>query len=494
MGKTLSKPGPRVNRPSGRLLLTGPRTRGTSESVAYLLTFDIGTSSVKAGLFERDGGRAHWLHREALATGDPPDIWVTEQWVRAVQATMDRCPEAGRIDAIVLSGNGPTVIPVAEDGTAICDALLWLDTRETRVADQPSFFLPKVEWVRRERPDVYDRTWQFMTCPEYLAFLMGAASHSTSPSAEFDRSVWDDDGLRAYAVDPARMPPLVRPGEPVGETSGASGDLFGVPRGVPIIAGGPDFLMSLLGTATVEPGLTCDRAGTSEGINHCREEPSSSREVRCLPHVVPGLWNVAGVLSSTGRIFEWFRRVSRQQSVGYERMLAEIEAAGFEEEPFFFPSMHRGAAWEFSKGMFVGLRSDHATAEMGRGVVHSIGYAVRQSIESLRAAGCEVSELRACGGQAKNAVWNQMKADITGVPVTTPEVLDAELVGNVCCGLAGLGDFGAPREAAGEVVRFTHRHEPQPSRHAQFSDGYETYLRTYDRFLQALHPDGDSGL
>jgi len=462
--------------------------------VAYLLTFDIGTSSVKAGLFERDDARAVWLHREPLATGDPPDIWVTEQWVRAVQATMDRCPDVESIDAIVLSGNGPTVIPVAEDGTAICDALLWLDTRETRIAEQPSFFLPKIDWVRRERPEVYERTWQFMTCPEYLAFLMGAESHSTSPSEAFDRYVWDDDGLRAYAVDPARVPPLVRPGDRVGETRGRCVDLFAIPRGTPVIAGGPDFLMSLLGTATVEPGATCDRAGTSEGINHCSGEPSSSGEARCLPHVVPGLWNIAGVLSSTGRIFEWFRRVSRQRSVGYERMLAEIEAAGFEEEPLFFPSMHRGAAWEFSRGMFVGLRSDHATAEMGRGVVHSIGYAVRQSIESLRAAGCEVGELRACGGQAKNAVWNQMKADITGVPVTTPDVLDAELVGDVCCALSGLGDFAVPWEAAGKVVRFTHRYEPQPSRHAEFSDGYENYLRTYDRFLAALHPDGEAGL
>lgn len=462
--------------------------------MAYLLTFDIGTSSVKAGLFDRDGAHAVWLHREPLATGDPPDIWVTEQWVRAVRATMDRCPEVDAIDAIVLSGNGPTVVPVAEDGTAVCDALLWLDTRETSIGGQPSFFLPKVEWVRRERPEVYERTWQFMTCPEYLAFLMGAASHSTSPSEAFDRYVWDEHGVRAYAVDPARMPPLARPGETVGETSGRCTELFGLPRATPVVAGGPDFLMSLLGTATVEPGATCDRAGTSEGINHCREEASSSAEVRCLPHVVPGLWNVAGVLSSTGRIFEWFRRISRQRSVGYERMLAEIEAAGFEAEPFFFPSMHRGAAWEFSKGMFVGLRSDHATAELGRGVVHSIGYAVRQSIESLSAAGCEVRELRACGGQAKNAVWNQMKADITGVPVTTPEVLDAELVGNASCGLAGLGDYPTPWDAARSVVRFSCRYEPQPSRHAEFSEGYETYLRTYDRFLAALHPEGETGL
>ncbi|MFW6292790.1 MAG: xylulokinase, partial [Spirochaetota bacterium] len=324
---------------------------------------------------------------------------------------------------------------------------------------------------------------------EYLAFLLTGVPHSTSPSEHFDPYVWDEPGMRAYEIDADRLPPLARPGDQIGVTGARAVELFGLPAGVPVFAGGPDFLLSLLGTATIAPGRTCDRAGTSEGINHCCSQPTSSADVRCLPHVVPGLWNVAGVLSSTGRIFEWFRRISRQRAVGYERMLAEIEAAGFEEEPLFFPSMHRGAAWEFSRGMFVGLRSDHATAEMGRGVVHSIGYAVRASIESLRAAGCDVTELRACGGQAKNPIWNQMKADITGLPLSCPEVLDAELLGNCACALAGLGEFTSASEAAEEVVRFTSRYEPDSERHEQFSGGYSTYLSTYERFLAALHPE-----
>ncbi|MFW5688594.1 MAG: xylulokinase [Spirochaetota bacterium] len=459
---------------------------------ATILTFDIGTSSVKAGLFDRETGNARWLHREPLASGDPPDIWVTEQWVRAIQATMDQCPDPEGVAAVALSGNGPTVIPVAPDGTPLDDALLWLDRRELRVPGQPSFFLPKIDWFRREHPAVYEHTWQFMTCPEYLSFLMGAVPHSTSPSEAFDRFVWDNEGVARYGIDASLLPPLVRPGARVGAAGARARELFGLPVGTPVFAAGPDFLMSLLGTATVAPGTTCDRAGTSEGINHCCAGPTDSAEVRCLPHVVPGLWNVAGVLSSTGRIFEWFRRISRQRSVGYERMLAEIEAVGFEEEPFFFPSTHRGAAWEFSRGMFVGLRSDHATAEMGRGVVHSIGYAVRQSIESLRRAGCDVTELTACGGQAKNPIWNQMKADITGVPLRCPEVLDAELVGNLCCACAGLGDFAAPWDAAPELVCFSERYEPSVERHDQFTTGYETYLSTYERFLTALH-EGESG-
>jgi xylulokinase len=449
-----------------------------------VLTFDIGTSSVKAGLFDRESYEPVWTHRERL---EEDGRWVTERWVSAIQAVIDQAPQPLELSAIALSGNGPTVVPVGSDGRPLADALLWSDTREIRLADTSSFFLQKVKWITHNLPQIAKTCWQFMTCPEYLTYLLGGAPHTTSPSPAFDQYVWTPEEASRYEIPSATLPPIVRPGEPVGTTSGQAHALFGLPVGVPLYAAGPDFLMSLLGTATVSPGTTCDRAGTSEGINHCSSEAILADGVRTLPHVVPQLWNIAGILSSTGRIFEWFRSISRQQAVSYDRMLAEIEGAGFEQYPFFFPSMHQGAAWEFSQGMFVGLRSDHGTPEMGRGVVHAIGYAVRQSVERLGLVGAQVTELRACGGQAKNAVWNQMKADIIGMPVICPATLDAELVGNLCCALAGAGDESSPWSAARRAVRFANRFEPRPDHHERFSEGYERYLKTYGAFLDALH-------
>jgi xylulokinase len=459
-----------------------------------VLTFDIGTSSVKAGLFERDTGQAVWQHREPLPSEeDHLAAWESERWVRALQACIDQLPGSPDIAALALSGNGPTIVPVGSDGSSLDQSLLWLDRRESRIPGQPSFFLPKIAWIKEHRPEVYDRTWQFMTCPEFVAYLMTSVAHTTTASDEFSPHVWNDAGVAAYGIDPDRLPALVRPGAAVGTIDRRGAALFRLPEGTPVFAGGPDFLMSLLGTAAIEVGRTCDRAGTSEGINHCSPRPCDSPAVRSLPHVVPGLYNVAGVLSSTGRIFEWFRRISRQRSVGYERMLREIVASGFDHEPYFFPSVHEGAAWEFSKGMFVGLRADHATAEMGRGVVYSIGYAVRQSIESLVDVGCNVTELRACGGQAKNSVWNQMKADITGIPVSTPEVIDAELLGCACCALSGLGDFATPWEAAARIVRIADTFEPEPQRSRQLTDGYQRYLRAYRLYSTAIREADEAG-
>lgn len=463
--------------------------------VETVLAFDIGTSSVKAALLERETGRLAWEHREPLPNDEHElAAWESERWVRAMQACVDQLPSGLALAAVALSGNGPTIVSVDRDGATIRQSMLWLDKREVRVGGQPSFFLPKIAWIMENEPDIYDRTWQFMTCPEYLGYLLTSVSHTTSSSDEFSPYVWDRAGVDAYAVDADKLPPLLAPGMAVGPIDGRGAELFRLPKGLPVFAGGPDFLMSLLGTATVDVGKTCDRAGTSEGINHCSGTPCENPIVRSLPHVVPGLYNVAGVLSSTGRIFEWFRRISRQRSVGYERMLREIVATGFDNEPYFFPSVHEGAAWEFSRGMFVGLRSDHATAEMGRGVVYSIGYAVRQSIETLQEVGCTVGELRSCGGQAKNPVWNQMKADMTGIPVVRPQIVDAELVGCACCALTGLGDFASPWEASRLLVRMADHFLPDRVRTEQYERGYHAYLRVYRRYTEVVREVEESSL
>jgi xylulokinase len=154
--------------------------------------------------------------------------------------------------------------------------------------------------------------------------------------------------------------------------------------------------------------------------------------------------------------------------------------------PWFFPSVHRGAAWEFQRGMFIGLGAEHDSAAMGRAVVLSIGFAVRESIDILRHAGCEVRALNACGGQAKNGLWTQMKADITGVPIRVPAVADAELTGDVCAGMVGLGEASSLEEAAAAVVHMTHTFEPDPARNRAFGEQYDRYRERYTRFRQAL--------
>nr|MDA3951608.1 FGGY-family carbohydrate kinase [Spirochaeta sp.] len=141
---------------------------------------------------------------------------------------------------------------------------------------------------------------------------------------------------------------------------------------------------------------------------------------------------------------------------------------------------------EFQLGIFIVLGADHVGALIGRAVVLSIGFAVREAVEILREAGADVQELNACGGQAKNGLWTQMKSDIVGVPISVPQVADAELTGDLCAGLVALGEAKDLQDAATRAVHIVDRIEPDPVRTARFSEQYQRYRERYTRFRDAL--------
>jgi xylulokinase len=276
----------------------------------------------------------------------------------------------------------------------------------------------------------------------------------------------------------------VHAGERIGAVQATASERYGVPVGTPVVAGGSDFLMSLVGTASLVPGRTCDRAGTSEGINYCTNRPVEDERLRTLPHVRPGLYNVAAILESTGSAFEWFRLVTGQDSKGYVHILEEIRSSSM-NAPMFLPSVHDRDGWNFDDGAFIGLEPRHGAAELGRAVVESLGFAVRRSLEVLGEVGCEVEALRVCGGQAKNPVWNRMKADMSGCDVLVPEIEDAELVGNACCGLVGIGECEGLIEASDRIVRFRERISPDREAYELYGERYARYRETAAR-LAAL--------
>lgn len=453
----------------------------------HFLAVDIGTSSLKAAILSEEGTVLAQVRRPLLRNGENLSNWKAQWWHRTFREAIPHILGDFRIDAVVLSGNGPTIVAIDKEGRAIDPVLLWLDGRSSPLTGGTSFYLPKTAWLRQNRPEVMERVGTFLTFPEYLAYWLTGVAVTCSPNEAFNKYIWTDESLRAYDLPKDLFPDIVPLGTVMGTVRKERSEETGLSSGIPVVIGGPDYLMSLVGTDTLEPGLTCDRAGTSEGINHVVSERLDAPGLRLLPHIVPGMYSLAGILSSTGLLFEWFRSVSGQKGRDYGDMMLDIVREEEDSDiPWFFPTVHDGAAWEFRSGMFIGLGSQHNRAAMGRAVVLSIGFAVRKAVEILGSIGAEVRELRACGGQAKNGIWNQMKADIVGTPIRVPAVEDAELVGNLCAGLVALGDHDDLRSAAAATVTFTQVYEPRRDRYRRYTIQYRAYQERYTRFRQAL--------
>ncbi|MFP4566230.1 MAG: xylulokinase [Spirochaetaceae bacterium] len=464
-----------------------PQFRGQGDPVSgglpLILAIDVGTSTVKGALVDGDGRIRGISSERVLDHPGSVSVWDADRRHGAIAHVLREIGPLAAIDAVVVSGHGPTLVPIDAGGAPLEPVLLWNDGRERRVPGQPSFFLPKAAWLAAEEPAVYERARYFLSLPEYVDFLLTGEVVTITPTDEFTPYIWNAESIAAYGLDAARFPPFVHTGEPIGVVQVPAAERYGLPAGTPVVAGGSDFLMSLVGTASLAPGRTCDRAGTSEGINYCSPTPVADPRLRTLPHVRPGMYNVAAILESTGSAFEWFRVLTGQQERGYVHILEDIRSAS-SDAPLFVPSPRGLNGWNFENGAFLGLNARHGPAELGRAVVESLGFTIRHSLEVLAGAGCEVDALRVCGGQAKNPVWNRMKADMSGVDVLVPEVEDAELVGNACCGLVGIGACGSLLEASDRMVHFRERIAPDREAYELYGERFARYREMAERLAR----------
>jgi xylulokinase len=463
-----------------------------------ILAVDVGTSVLKGALFAMDGTMVR--RAESALAGMPQTDPLrhevdAREWIAALREVAGRLglADGRRIAAAVVSGNGPTLVAAAADGSPLAPAMTWMDRRGTEEAAivsarigrhiDPSFFLPKVLWIMRNRPRVYERTRYFLSCPEYVVFVMTGTAVTFLPGPRFERFIWQEEETGKLGLDRAKFPGYLESGKLVGKVSGEGQAATGIPEGVPVFAAGPDFVVSLLGTGTVEPGMGCIRSGTSEGINLCSAAPVDDTRLMCLGHPVRGLWNVSGIISTSGKALEWFRAASGRGDDGYETTFQDIQSSPpGANRLLFLPYLagERSPHWDpGARGAFIGLTLGHGRQDMTRAVAESTAFAIRDVIEVMEEIGLSVSDFGITGTPSKSAAWNQVKADVTGRRIMVPVVEDPDLTGDACLALYGLGEHPTVAEASKAIVKIGTVFEPCAGNKPIYDELFPLYRESY---------------
>ncbi|MDR2079245.1 MAG: sugar kinase [Treponema sp.] len=444
-------------------------------SPRVILCVDIGTSSLKAALMDTEG-HSHGFTRETYGPGPV----TTDNWERALARALGTLfSQAGDCHAICISGNGPTLVPFTRSGETLAP-LHWYQGPPGSTAPQKggapairSFFLPHVVRFRQERPGDYEKTRYLISAQEWLSWRLGADPVTALPAA-YGPYYWDDAQCQLLGVDRGKFPPFVSLGTVIGRLSPEAvrrlSELAGglpeerLPARIPIIAGGADFIMALIGTGAIEPGMVCDRAGSSEGINLCTalpgmgKAPQLSAELRVLPHVSPGLWNISVIIPSSGRLFERYRTLTGQEHRSYDDILAELIPGGILDP-----------------------------AELGQAVLMSMGFEVKVAVDTLGRHGFPVTGMRLSGGQSKNHRWNQLKADLTGTGLLVPEQPDGELGGDAVLGAIALGEAADLTEGIRRIVHIREQYTPDAHAATVYRERFQARRELRDRIGKALH-------
>jgi sugar (pentulose or hexulose) kinase len=437
-----------------------------------ILSVDIGTSSLKAAFINLDGKLLAFSRMPYTKDGEN-SLPCAGAWERAFVLTLEALHAQAPglvIDAVCVSGNGPTLVPVTPDADAM-PPLYWHDGRTVQSPPMPqqiaplSFFLPRAAWLKTNAAPLYEKTRFFISSHEWLAFRLGAEPLTVLPSMAYEPYYWDEQQCDLFGLDRSKFPPFIKMGSIMGHVSKDAASFLSsssgscLKSGTPIIAGGPDFITALIGTGVRKPGDVCDRAGSSEGINVCAVSPVKGEGLRLLPHVEEGLWNIGIVINSSGRLFELYKSNAGFENISNEELLAEL-----------IPSTA-------DTGIFIQQRpvpDSRSPIDLGRAVLCAIGFAVRSALETLAAYGFPVEIMRVSGGQAKNSRWNQLKADITGVSLMIPEINDGELAGNAVLAAVAL-ENSVFEHTVNRMIRFRELYEPGSASAAFWEQSYSNF-------------------
>ena len=451
---------------------------------------DIGTSSLKAAFITEDGMVLKFIRLPFPHPAQAAD------WIKAFFAAWRTLPADYAIEALCISGNGPSLVavpqkyrvseasinaagglPNAHINTAghvpaafsppdavvnnIIDAakndtlFLWNEPTPQGliVPASSSLFLPRIAAFRAKYPDIFDSAVQLFSGPEYVSYLLTGAAVTSLPDPRYEAAYWYKQDIISFAqvlhIDTERLMNLLPPFT-------VAGTVIGRFCGIPVIAGVPDFIAALIGTGTLTAGTACDRAGSSEGINVCIPQPCRAEKTLLLPSVIPDLWNLSSVIPSSGAAFSSFLVSHGFLGNDYIAAMERIT-----EEPFVASGAYPAT--------FAG---------QGRAFVEALAFRIRLGCDLLEQASGFRPVYTLSGGQAHNTIWCQMKADMTGRTFALPYFADGELIGDAALALYGLCRGENLAAIAQRLIRIKRYYEPEPTVAHRYTEKYSLHPET----------------
>ena len=486
-----------------------------------ILALDVGTQSVRAAVVTQDGeilGIAQIKHE----VDSPHPGWAQQRpdnwWEETCRAIQDVLSETGAapesIAAVSTCGQMHGMVGIDPDGRVTTDWVqLWCDKRcqpqcegirrdhdEAKLAAVtanpivPSWTALKILWYKQNQPEAYDRARWFLVPKDFINFrLTGVAA--TDPSEASGSFLWDwqqDDYSAELAetvgVDLDLFAPARASHEVIGTVTEAASKPTGIPAGTPVVAGGGDFPVSMLGFGIVGEGIASDVTGTSTLFAMHSAKPLIHPAVFNLRHVVDG-WIPFKLLDTGGLSIKWCKDLissARDDELSYDALIEMASKAPEGSEGLiFYPYMlgERRLDNASARGAYVGITLNHTAGHFARAAMEGVALAAGLDLALFRSLDVEVDRVLCVGGGTRNQLWNQIKADVFQMPLELSDEPEAGLKGAALLGAAGVGLVGDPADVACERRATTQTVPPRPEGVRPYQAVLEEFSRVYNHML-----------
>ncbi|MDI6602055.1 MAG: FGGY-family carbohydrate kinase [Thermoanaerobacteraceae bacterium] len=487
-----------------------------------LITYDIGTSSLKTVFFDMKGTILHtsskeypiYSERPGFAEQDPDDWWRA-----VIDTTREGLAALGNVDVIGigLSSQRETVAAVDDAGRPMMRAISWMDRRSkdeanilserfgfdylhnrTGLIPDTTFTATKLLWLKNNGFDLYS-AFKFLQPKDYVIYkLTGEYVEDYSLACrtmylDIKEREWMEDVLDFIGINPEKLPSLVYSDEVAGRLTREAAAVLGLRDGTPVVAGAGDRQCEALGVG-IDRDVAMESTGTTTNLSVSLWNVPENIDSRVTVsiHSLRDRYLMEQGMTTSGTIYRWFRDEfckSEQETAEqfgldiYDLIDRKIEekpigSNGLILLPFFMGA--KATRWNpNARGTILGLTLGTDRWDIARAIMEGVAYEINACIGVLKENGIEISEMIGMGGGSKGRVWSQIKADVTGKRIKKTRTQEAASLGAYLLTLKGLGIINDPVTKAREINSAVEYITPDEAAHEKYKKYYEVYEELY---------------
>ena len=484
---------------------------------AVLLSLDVGTSGVRAALFDELGNEidgAQVSNQRNFATVVDFAELDAEAIVEQVADTIDdllatSLVSTGRIEFIAISCFWHSLIGVDSAGRGTTPLLTWADTRGAQMAKSlraefdeteihartgcrfhPSYWPAKLQWLQTERFDTFNATHQWLGFSEYLSLrLFGETTSSISMASAtglFNQRAcdWDWEFIRALKIRAGTLPEISRPARHP-RLAGRFASRWPALAEARLCSVIGDGAANNIGGGCSDPDKIALMVGTSGAMRVVyKGEPPT--------HLPPELWCyradrsrvvVGGALSDGGGLYRWLTNSlfldDDPAAIANQLETMEPDSHGLTVLPFW--SGERSTGWAAdARGAILGLSQQTRPIDIVRAALESISYRFALIAQSLETVVPGATVIATGNALRSSPVWVQIMADILGRQLKLCRLAEASLRGAALLALEAVGKIGSIEDV---IVPVEAVFDPDLSKHARYQQGLRRQEEIYERLF-----------
>lgn len=489
-------------------------------STAYLIGIDIGTGSTKAVAVDAAGTVVHTAQQYYEARTEDEK---TEQDVavvfQAFQVCIRQVAEAlGQPPlAVCLSSAMHSLLAVNKQGKPLTPAMLWSDTRSSRIAEQlrsselgKAIYLAtgtplhsmsplcKIKWMKECQPAIFAQAYRFLSIKEHIwnqlfgEYVIDHSLASATGLFNSEQQQWENAALQFAGISAGQ---LSRPVPVSYKKTGLEPSVaksMAIPASVPFFVGASDGALANLGSFCLSPSEAAITIGTSAAVRITSPRPVRNAEQMIFNYLLEGQTFVCGgAINNGGNVFQWLLEnvLARHKEVtDYEQLFQQIaQVAPGSEGLLFLPYLYgeRAPLWdEKASGAFLGIRAAHQVLHFARATAEGICFALHHILSLLEEICGEIKTIHVSGGLVHTPVMMQMLADVSGKNLVVQQSGDASAMGAVYLAQKALGLI-AGYEALPSKPGI--RYQPQDSATVVYQRMFPVYKSLYPLLKEQMH-------